>query len=438
MDLKFDLLFKDMTVVTMTENKALSDTSVGIKDGKIAYIGPYKPELSADRVIEKPYGVLMPSLINTHTHSPMCLIRGYGADLNLQDWLYNYIFPAEGQFTAQMPYIGANLMIAEMISSGTTAFTDMYFGMDTVTRAVAETGVKINASNAIMAFDHSGYDLTQTPSYTETMAILADYHHAYNGRIKAEASIHAEYTSYNDAWEQTVEFAKKHGLRMHVHLSETKTEHEECKARYGMTPTQILDKHHVFDIPTTAAHCVWVEDSDMDIMAERKVNAAHNPVSNLKLASGISPVVKMQQRGINVSIGTDSVASNDSIDMFQELKIAGILQKAVCADPTVVPAYEVLRMATANGAITQGRENECGQIKVGMDADIILLDFDTPRQTVCTDVISALAYSTDGRDVVMTLCQGKVLYENGEYKTLDIERVLYEAREAAKQLNLKK
>jgi 5-methylthioadenosine/S-adenosylhomocysteine deaminase len=261
---------------------------------------------------------------------------------------------------------------------------------------------------------------------------LRDFHNQGDGRIKADASIHGVYTSFAPTWRQVTEFASEHRLNMHVHLSETKTEHENCIQAYGMTPAQVFARHGVFDTPTTAAHCVWVSDEDMDILAAKGVTAAHNPYSNLKLASGVAPVKRMHEKGINVTLGTDGMASNNSHDLFEEIKLSSCLQKYAACDPTAAPALEVLKTATINGAKAQGRQNESGILQEGFDADMVLLDFDNPRQTVCHNPVLNLAYSTSGRDVVMTLCQGRVLYENGEYKTLDIEKILHDAREAQK------
>ncbi len=261
------------------------------------------------------------------------------------------------------------------------------------------------------------------------MNILNGCHGKGSGRIKAEASIHGVYTSFAPAWKQVVEFAQKYNLGMHVHISETKTEHENCLTSYGKTPARVFYENGVFDMPTaSAAHCVWASDEDLDIFAEKGVSVAHNPISNLKLASGLAPVTRMLERGVNVTLGTDGMASNNSHDLFEEIKMASVLQKYAVNDPTVLPASQVLKMATVNGAKAQGRSAESGMIDEGLDADVILLDFNTPRQTVCHDTVLNLAYSVTGQDVCLTMCKGKILYENGEYTTIDIEKLLYEAR----------
>ncbi len=429
-----DVLFKDITVITMDGiSPVKTNTCVGVKDGKISYIGEYKPDFSPKRVINGTDKVLIPGLYNCHSHTPMSLLRGYANDLNLQDWLFNHIFPAEAKITGEMVYTGALLSIAEMIASGTISYTDMYFRIDMIAKAACESGVKVNLSNAIVALDNPDYVYERDNCYSETLHVIENYHGKFGGRIIADAGIHAEYTSYPKAWHQVVDFAGKNNLNLQVHLSETMFEHYECVKKYEKTPARILSENGVFDVPATAAHCVWVTDEDIEILAAKNVTATHCPVSNLKLACGIAPVEKMLKKGVNVAFGTDGVASNNSTDLFEEIKLGCILQKAITSDPTVVPAVQALKMATVNGAKAQGRAH-CGMIKEGFDADIVMLDFHSPRQTVCYDPLAHTVYSVTGRDVALTMCQGKILYENGEYKTIDVEKVMFDANNYAKIL----
>jgi 5-methylthioadenosine/S-adenosylhomocysteine deaminase len=422
-----DLLFKNVTAVTMQPDApVLHNVSVGVWDKKIAYIG--NEARQATRVIDGTHKVLIPGLYNCHTHTAMTLLRGYANDRSLEDWLFNHIFPAERKLTPELVRIGVTLAIAEMVASGTVSFSDMYFHMDVAADTVFETGIKANLCNAVIGMDKDRYDFHKDNVYGQSLNVLRDYHNRRDDRIKAEASIHAVYTSFAPAWKQVMDFAHSHNLRMHVHISETKTEHDNCIAVYGMTPTRVFANHGVLDVLTTAAHCVWVTDVDMDILAEKGVSVAHCPISNLKLASGLAPVVRMLEKGINVTLGTDGMASNNSHDLFEEIKMSSCLQKYATNDPTVLPALDVLKIATVNGAKAQGRSAESGMLKEGYDADMVLLDFNNPRHTMCYDPLLNLAYSASGRDVAMTMCQGKILYENGEYKTIDIEKILHEAR----------
>jgi len=432
-----DILFKNITIVTMNpESPVLTGANLGITGRKITYIsqsseeGPSPTPIHAARTIDGTGKVLMPGLYNCHSHGAMAMFRGYANDRTLEDWLFNYIFPAESKWTPELIRTGANLAIAEMVSSGTVSFTDMYSIMDITAEAADAAGIMANISNGIIAFDADGYDFYKDHVHQQTQRAMDMFHNKSDGRIKIDASIHGVYTSHPPAWKQVLDFAQRHELRMHVHLSETKTEHENCINTFGKTPTQIFAQHGVFDVPTLAAHAVWVADEDIAILAKKGVTVAHCPISNLKLASGLAPVQKLQASGVNVAIGTDGVASNNSHDVFEELKIASVLQKYATNDPTALPAYETLKMATVNGAKAQGRSHESGAIKVGNDADILMIDFDNPRQTVCYDPILNLAYSTGGRDVEMTICRGIVLYEKGEFKTIDIEKTLHDARQA--------
>jgi 5-methylthioadenosine/S-adenosylhomocysteine deaminase len=424
-----EILFKNATIVTMDDERpVLEKTNISIENGKITFKTDGK---KAARTIDCTHKVLMPGLYNCHTHAAMTLFRGFANDRALEDWLFNHLIPAEMKLTPQLVRTGTLLAMAEMLSSGTVAFSDMYSYMDEVAKTADEAGLLANINNGAfgMERDSSYYNCKE---YEQTLRALEAGYDKKDGRIKIDASIHGVYTSYPPMWEQVADFAKKNNLRMHVHLSETKFEHESCIKNFGATPAQALAKHGVFDVPCTAAHGVWVSDDDMEIFREKGVTIAHNPLSNLKLASGLAPVTKLLERGVNVALGTDGVASNNSHDLFEEMKMASLLQKYITGDPTVMPAYETLRLATTGGAYSQGRENESGKIAEGFDADIILLDFNNPRQTMCYDPILNLAYSTSGRDVEMTIVRGRVLYEKGEFTTIDIEKVLHEAREAKK------
>jgi 5-methylthioadenosine/S-adenosylhomocysteine deaminase len=220
--------------------------------------------------------------------------------------------------------------------------------------------------------------------------------------------------------------AAENNLRLQIHLSETEAEHEACVKRYGKTPAKILSENGVFSRKTTAAHCCWLTEGDMDILAANGATAAHCPISNLKLSAGAAQAAKMQAHGINVALGTDGACSNNNLDLFEELKTAALLQKYLTKDPTTLPAYEAIKLATVNGAIGQGRENETGKIAVGYDADMIMLNLDAPHLFPLNDPCSAVAYAASGSDVDLTMVQGRILYESGEYKTIDMEKVRHE------------
>ena len=420
----YDLLFEHATVVCCDEAmQVLYDTAVGVKGGKIACIGAETAD--AVRKIDASGKVLMPGLINTHTHIPMTLMRGLSDDTDLQDWLHNHIFPTEDRLTDGIVKVGVDLALLEFIASGTTSFSDSYFFSQTVAESVDVSGLKANLARSVTNFGNE-VKLLDFYGTREAVELYDRWHKAGDGKILVDAAIHAEYTTSESLWRELGAFAREKDLVMQVHLSETRREHEECIAKYGKTPARLFCDAGVFDAKTLAAHCVHVTDEDLDIFVEKGVSVAHNPMSNLKLASGVARIPEMLARGINVGLGTDGVASNNNADLFEEVKLTACLHKGVSGDPCAITAAQALRCATYGGAVAQGRERECGMVKVGMDADLILVDFTKPHLTPCHNPISNLVYAARGSDVCMTVVRGKILYENGEFTTLDAERILHD------------
>ncbi len=424
-----DTLFSNVTVVTMDEElRVLFSAFVGVTDGKISYLSKTPPEEQPKEIIKAEGMVLMPGLINCHTHLPMSPLRGYADDVNLQTWLNDYIFPREDRLDGRCVKATTLLSLAECLRFGTTSVSEMYYFCDEIAEAVAQSGIKANLSRAITFFGEE-FDFDKDTRCQEMVALKEKWHNYDNGRIKIDASIHGEYTSDHRVWDAVSEYAINEGIGMHVHLSESQSEHEGCKERHGLTPAQVFDCHKVFHAPAIAAHCVWLEPEDMQLLAKRKVSAVHCPVSNLKLASGCADVEAMVKAGMNVALGTDSNASNNNLDMFEEIKAATLMAKGKSLDPTALPAQAVLMMATVCGARAQRREAECGMIKLGMDADLILLDFTQPHLMPCHNVMSHLAYCVSGHDVVMTMVRGKILYAAGKYLTIDLDAVVRELAE---------
>lgn len=427
-----DTLFSNVTVVTMDERMSVwTDAFVGVTDGKISWLSKKAPEEKPQQIIDAAGMVLMPGLIDCHTHLPMELLRGYADDLALQEWLNDYIFPREDHLDARSVKAATLLGIAECLRFGITSVSDMYNFSEAEAEAIAESGIKANLSRGTTMFLGDDFDFETFPACQELVALHEKWDGYDGGRIKIEASIHGEYTSTYQLWDALAEYAINNGLGMHVHLSETKKEHDECVEKYGLTPAQLLDCHHVFDARTTAAHCVHLTEDDMKLLAKRKVSAVHCPISNLKLASGCADVMGMVKAGMNICLGTDSVASNNNLDMFEEIKACALMAKGKTGDPTAVPAEAALMMATVCGAKAQGREKECGMIKEGMDADLILLDFSQPHLIPCHNVLSQLVYAASGHDVVMTMVRGKILYAAGKYPTIDLGAVVKELHDYA-------
>ena len=419
-----DTLIKNVTAVTMDDEGHLyHDAYIAIKDGKISYIGTEAPQEQAEKVIDGRGMIAMPGLVNTHSHAAMSLMRGYADDYVLQEWLNDHVFPIEGKLVGDDVYWAMLWAQAEMLATGTIAYTDMYMHLPKMAQAAVDGGLYANISNGAMCFNPAGYCFDTDGVTGQNREVLERFHQADNGRVKLDVSIHAEYTSFPGLWQDFSAYAAENGLNMHIHLSETRAEHENCIAKYGKTPAAILAENGVFNTRATAAHCVWVSDADMDLLREKQVTVAHNPVSNLKLASGIAPVARMLEKGVNVALGTDGVCSNNNHDLFEEIKLAALLQKGISGDPRLVPAQQALKMATRAGAFAQGREQEIGQLKEGFDASLILVDTGKPGLYPVHNPVSTLAYSARGADVYLTMIRGKVLYENGIYTALDMEHI---------------
>jgi len=415
-------------VALFTGSDWVPDACAHIEGSKIVYAGPrnqapvFDP---ADRCIDGKGGVLMPGLVNAHTHLSMTLLRGIGSDQVLQDWLEKDVWPAEERLTPAFAKVGAELGLLEQIRFGVTAFADQYFYMDAVADAVMQSGARALLTRGLIAFGDKGERLA------ENVALFQQYHGAAEGRIRVGIGTHGEYTNTDESIRAHVEAAWELGAMIHVHIAETRAEAEGCKSRRnGRTVVRYLADMGLLDIPTLAAHCVWVDDADIDLLAEKKVAVAHNPVSNLKLASGVMPLPRMLERGIQVSLGTDGAASNNNLNLWEEAKLTGILHKGVSGDPTLITPSQVLAMATVNGARAMGFE-DVGMLLPGWRADMILLEAGLPHRVPCVDPAADLVYSAQGADVRMTMVDGHVLYLDGEYLTLDKERIVAEAKQAS-------
>ncbi len=392
----------------------------------ITYIGTVRPQGDFDRIIDGRGKILMPGLYNCHTHAAMTLFRGYGEDMPLQSWLNDCIFPAEDRLTPRAVYVASKWAAAEMIQNGIVSASDMYFFCDDTVRAFGEAGMKGNISRSVVSFDDT--PILQNSRFVEAKALFDTYHNAYDGRIKIDFSLHAEYTNTPYTVSALAEAVANTGANMQIHLSETQSEHTECIARYGKTPTQFFADAGVFDIPTTAAHCVYCDDADIAILAKKEVTVAHNPCSNLKLGSGVMPLEKMLTAGVNVALGTDGTASNNTLDIFSEMYTCAILQKGVYHRPEFPKAADVIDMATRAGAVAQGRADG-GRLEVGCRADLLQIDADSVNMIPSYRTDYAIVYAAKSKNVTMTVADGEILYENGDWKTLDIEALKYEMKE---------
>ena len=423
------ILIHNCTAALMDEaGTVLPGAFVAVEGTQITYVGTQRPQGSFEEEIDGEGGVLMPGFVNAHTHVPMTAMRGYGDGNNLQDWLHNYIFPVEARWDDRAIRCCTDLGLAEMIASGVTCIADMYGHSPAIAQEVAAAGISANLSVGGVQFtDDFNPD---THNDCRVQRELTEQWHGYNdGQILVDASVHGEYTSHQQLWRWMAGYAREHGLGMHVHISETRSEHEECLARHGKTPIQVLNDYGVWDGRAIAAHCVWTTPEDWAVMAEKGISAVHNPMSNLKLGSGIAPVPAMKRAGVNVCLGTDGVSSNNCTDFFGDLKIAAILHNGAGCDPLALLPIDALRMATANGGRALGRKT--GVIAEGYTADLILVDFSHLNLTPCHSVLSNLAYAAHGSDVRMNMARGRVIYKDGDFLTIDIQRVKREVADYA-------
>ena len=422
------ILFKNALILTSGKEGFVGDVAV---DGcRISGVGTVDGDF--DRTIDCNAKLLTPAFYNTHCHAAMTLFRGIGEDLPLKRWLEEKIYPAEDKLTPKTVRIGTELAIAEMIRGGTVSFSDMYFFCDETAKAAQELGVKANISRCLVSFADDA-TIKGDPRFEEAVRLVNEFHGRADGRIKVDMSVHAEYTNREKYLREVAEYTHSNGLGMQVHVSETEQEHEECKARHnGMTPTAFLADCGILT-PTetgsaTAAHCVWVTDEDMEILAKNRVTVAHNPVSNLKLASGVAPVSRMLEKGVNVGLGTDGAASKNALSVLRELQTAALIHKGVNRKADIIKMSDICKMAWENGAMAQGRA-DCGKIEVGARADLILIDLDSLNNIPMYDPYATVAFSAHESDVYLTMCDGKILFENGEYKTLDFEKLRFMAKD---------
>lgn len=407
------------------------DMYVGISGNLITYISKEAPSDALREHYYQTYDgkgkVLMPGFVNAHGHSPMSLMRGYGENLPLQRWLNELVFPFEDQLDGEAVYNGTLLSMAESIRYGITSTSDMYFWVDDMVRAITTSGAKANIARAVT---HFGGDVYQLPSFIEQRDSILMYHGFDEGRILIDASVHAEYTNSDESVKAVVEQCREHDLIMHIHLSETENEVNECiERRGGKTPVEYFDSLGLFDGPVLAAHSVWLTDNDYQILKSKNVTVASNPISNLKLVSGVCDVKKLMDNGIRVAIGTDSSTSNNSLDFFEEIKTFALLAKLKSGDPAFMTPKQALYAATRAGALAQGRKTS-GLIKEGYRADLIVVDTDVPNMQPSHNMLNNLVYSACGKDVCLTMVDGRVLYQDGEYKTIDIEKVMYDTNAA--------
>ncbi len=424
------LLYHCRALLMDEENTLLDPAYVVVEGERIAAVSSTRPQGPFAQEIDCGGNVLMPGLVNAHTHIPMTLMRGYAGGCDLHTWLNDWIFPAEAKLDDRAVRAGADLALAELIAGGVTTIADMYMHTPAIAQAVLAAGISANLSCGGVYFGAPGdFSPAACPDCDHQRQLTEEFHGAGNGQILVDASIHGEYTSNVPLWQWMADYAQRKGLGMHVHVSETQSEHEGSLTRWGLTPFRILDRYGVWDTRAIAAHCVWTTEDDWAGMAEKGVACVHNPVSNLKLGSGVAWIPAMKAAGVPIALGTDGVSSNNNQDMFEEMKFAAVLHNGVTRDPLALLPQDVLAMATREGAKALGRQT--GRIAPGYVADLILVDFTRPHLTPCHSVMDHLVYAAHGSDVVMNMARGKVIYKDGTFLTLDLDQILAEVRQYA-------
>ena len=406
---------------------------LGIEGSRICFVS--KEQSDADKflslhkdnckVIDATGFIVMPGLINTHTHIAMALLRGISDDVPLMEWLNEHIWPVEAHMGYNEILIGAKLGALEMLKGGTTTFVDMYPYEEAVAEASEEAGIRAVVSPCAMDF--------RMPHFEEDWRAVQK-RFSNSNLVSMMIGVHAIYTCSPENMKHAMELSEQLSTGIHIHHSETKDEEKTVRERYNVNPTEHLVNVGLIKRPTLAAHCVYMSDEDITAFAENNVSVAYNPQSNMKLASGIAPIAKMLDAGVNVSIGTDGASSNNDLDMWDEMRTASLLQKVNSMNPCVLTAYQVLQMATVNGAKAIGKEGELGILQEGALADIILVDFEKPHLYPHTNLISELVYSCHASDVDTVIVNGEIVVENRKCTTMDETKVCTDAQNTIEKL----
>ncbi len=421
-------VIKNISIVSPGK-KTISHGCIAIDGEIITYAGEHQ-EIRGECVIDGEGGIALPGFVNAHTHSPMTLLRNYADGYNLHDWLHNYIFPIEEKLTREDIYWGSMLAIMEMLASGTTLFADMYDFMEQVAMAVDQSGIKAHLSRGLICFDDDE-DFASNKRYAAAQDLVRNVHDSAGGRIKAGFAPHAVYTTTPGFLKFIGEKAQEHGVLVHTHLSETIKENEDCIALHGKSPTRLMYDCGIFNNKTIAAHCVHMSQEDLLLLKEKNVTPVHNPSSNLKLGSGVAPLHDFLTSGLIPALGTDGTASNNNLNIVEEMHIAALLHNGVHMDPTLVQAEDVVKMAVNANALGF---DDCGALESGKKADIVILSTKLPHCRPMHNAQSHLVYSASGADVSHVFVDGKLLYQHGEYKTIDSEKVYYNIKQCCKRL----
>ncbi len=415
------------------DRDVIRETDIYIEGSRIASIGKKPEGFSEDKVIDGKDRLAIPGLVNCHTHSYMSFMRNVADDLSFMDWLFGSIDPIEQQMTDEDTYWGACLAIIEMMKSGTTCFNDMQMNIHQTTRAVKESGMRAVISRGLVGSGNDEAGQMRLKQAYEERDAAADC-----DRLTFMLGPHAPYTCDDGFMRIVSGEAKKNNMRIHVHLSESESEIEQIREKYHCTPIEMAEKNGLFDVPAVAAHCVQITEGDMDILKRRNVSVVTNPASNMKLGNGFAPVPEMLEKGINVCIGTDGAASNNSLNLFHEMSLLALIHKGVKRTPQCISAGETIRIATINGAKALGLENEIGSLEKGKKADIAILNLNTASLTPRNNLIAGLSYSANGSEVETVIIDGKLTMEDRKILTMDEELVYKKINEIIVRMGLDK
>ena len=428
-----DTLISGVTVVTMNEKMdVLFGAYLGIRDGKITYIGTSAPEEKPSTIVDGTGMVAMPGLINCHTHLATSVLRNFLDDSAKAEALEQTL-SRQDKLDTRAAKAAAQLAIAECLRFGVTSVSDLYYFPEATAQAVAESGIKANLALSAYRFIDQNEDFDfETDEQCRELSRLVDTWHGYDdGRIKIDAGLYSEYTSNYKLWESLSDFAIEKGLGLQLHLAETAEEVEDCEDRSGLTPAELLDCHRLFRVPVTAATCAHLSDREQTILGKAKASAVATPIACAKQGLTSTPITACVKAGMNVALGTGGACECGNLDMFEVMRATALEQRRAASDPAAFPAGAALMMATVCGARAQGREAQCGMLKEGMDADIILVDFSAPHLMPCHNVPAGLVFSAKGGDVAMTMVRGKILYQNGAFPTIDLGTVVAEIMQYA-------
>ncbi|MGB5630365.1 MAG: amidohydrolase [Woeseiaceae bacterium] len=434
---RIDLIVRGDHIVSMDPaGTIIENGAIAVDEGLIIAIGDaatIEAEYSAIETLDGRNRVVMPGLVNGHSHAAMTLLRGVADDLSLMDWLQNYIFPAEVEFVdAEFVRIGTELACWEMIRGGTTTFVDMYYYPDTIAEVVASCGMRAMISATVI--DQRSPDAENADDSLAKGVGFVNRWQGRNSRISPIFGPHANYTMNAEQLAATRAAAMELGVPVSIHVSESPFELQYSQDTYGMPSIEMYESIGFFAGPTIAAHVVWPTEAEIPILVERKVGVIHNPTSNMKIASGIAPITEMLAAGVRVGLGTDGAASNNDLDMWEEMRLASFLQKVDRMDPEVIPATTVLGMATSGGATAIGLGNSIGSLEVGKRADLIQVAFEDVHHIPTYNVISHLVFVSDEQDVASVVVDGKILMKEREMLTIDTDRVAAEAKALAAKI----